>query len=119
MPNPKKSQTPQDRHHPQAEGRPLTKRHSSGLIPVPPAAFLDHPIEYLHLNPNASVVTPLGPKPLKIRLTLNSLHRKRVEWLATKPGYRGRNPREGRQMVLHAAVVIGLGALEEQEGVGR
>ena len=94
------------------------RRRRPGLVPVPPPAFIDHPVEYLHKNPNASVVTPLGPRPLRVRVTLNSLLRKRVEWLATRPGYRGRNAREGRQVVLRAAVVAGLGELERQEGVG-
>lgn len=44
------------------------------------------PVEYLNENPNASVVTPLGPRPLRVRLTLNSLPRRRVEWLTTAAG---------------------------------
>jgi hypothetical protein len=35
---------------------------------LPPPAFIDHDVDSLNRYPNAAVVTPLGPNPLRVRL---------------------------------------------------
>ena len=77
---------------------------------MPPLEFIDHGLDYLRCNPNVLVITPLGPNPLRVRLTLNSLVHKWIDHVAMLSPYRS-TPEDPRA-VIQSAIRAGLPVLE-------
>ena len=75
-------------------------------------AFIDHDLDYLRRYPRAAQISPLGPRPLRVRLVINTLVRKWIDRVAGLPAYSG-GPRAQRQ-VMKLAIIAGLPVLEAQ-----
>lgn len=78
---------------------------------LPPPVFIDHDLDYLRRYPNAAVLTPLGPNPLRVRLTLNTLVHK---WIRHVSGLYPDSPRYPGEpsSVVKRAILAGLPVLE-------
>jgi len=85
---------------------------------VPPPAFIPHSIEYLRANPNAAAISPPGPHPLRICLTLDTLSTQRIDRLAQCPPWRSSNKNRARRAVLKSVILHGLPLAEDQAGIG-
>jgi hypothetical protein len=79
---------------------------------MPPPAFIDHDLDYLRRYPNAAVVTPLGPDPLRVRLVLNSLIHKWIRHVAGLYPYHLRSHEDAYRNVIRCAILAGLPVLE-------
>jgi hypothetical protein len=79
---------------------------------LPPPAFFDHDVGYLRRYPNAAVVTPLGPDPLRVRLVLNSLIHKWIRHVAGLAPHRVGPQENAYRDVITSAILAGLPVLE-------
>ncbi len=86
--------------------------------------FRDFPVEHLWKNPGLCIGSKLGPDPLRVRLTLNTLIHKRVKALlnTTLHAPFDDTPYE-KQRALHllllSAILEGLKSFEDVAGLGK